>query len=283
MEIKKIMVVGAGQMGGGIAQLTAQYGFETMLNDLNLDLVQKAFNFTNKLLSRSVEKGKMTIEAKEAVMARLIPSTNLEDAKDCDFVIEAVVENWAVKEKVFRKLDEVCPPHTILATNTSTMPITKLGGVTRRPDKVLGMHFMNPAPVMKLVEVIQGLATSPEVTKTIVDLSLFMDKVPVEAKDFPGFISTRLSHILINEAAFCVYEGIATIEGIDNSMTHGMNHRMGPLAQADLIGLDTVLAILNAIYEGFGDPKFRPCPLIRQYVQAGWLGRKSGRGFYQYE
>ncbi|NPV27959.1 MAG: 3-hydroxybutyryl-CoA dehydrogenase [Firmicutes bacterium] len=283
MEVKKIMVVGAGQMGGGIAQVSAQAGFSTVLNDLNMDLVQKGIKVIEKNLTRNVEKGKMTAEEKDAILARIIPSTSLADAKDCDLVIEAIVENMAIKSKVFKELDEVCPPQTILASNTSSLPITEIAAVTKRPAQVIGMHFMNPVPVMRLVEIIRGLATSDEVYKIIEDLSVKMGKVPVEVRDVPGFVSNRVLQVMINEAIFCLYEGVASPQGIDEVMKLGMNHPMGPLALADLIGLDTVLAILTVLYEGYGDPKYRPCPLLRQYVKAGWLGRKVGKGFYEYK
>ncbi|NPV28020.1 MAG: 3-hydroxybutyryl-CoA dehydrogenase [Firmicutes bacterium] len=283
MEINKIMVVGAGQMGSGIAQVSAQAGFTTILNDLNMDLVQKGIKVIEKNLARNVDKGKMTAEEKDTILARIIPSTSLADAKDCDLVIEAIVENMAIKSNVFKELDEICPSHTILASNTSSLPITEIASYTKRPAQVIGMHFTNPVPVMRLVEIIRGLMTSDEVFKTIEGLSVKMGKVPVEVKDVPGFVSNRVLQVMINEAIFCLYEGIATPQGIDEVAKLGMNHPMGPLALADLIGLDTVLAILNVLYEGYGDPKYRPCPLLRQYVKAGWLGRKTGKGFYEYK
>jgi len=283
MEIKKIMVIGAGQMGGGIAQVAAQTGITTYLNDMNLELVEKGIKVMDKNLSRNVEKGKMTAEQKDAIMARIIPSTSLADAKDCDLVVEAIVENMAIKAKVFKELDEIAPPHAILASNTSSLPITEIAAVTKRPAQVIGMHFMNPVPVMKLVEIIRGLATSDEVYQIIADLSVQMGKVPVEVRDVPGFVSNRVLQVMINEAIYCVYEGVASPEGIAEVMKLGMNHPMGPLFLADFIGLDTVLAILNVLYEGYGDPKYRPCPLLRQYVKAGWLGKKVGKGFYDYK
>lgn len=282
MEIKKMMVIGAGQMGSGIAQVFAQTGVAVVLNDIKTEFVERGIAGITKNLSRSVDKGKMTAEAKDATLALITPSTSLEDAKDCDLVVEAAVENMSIKGKIFADLDGICPPHAILATNTSSLPITEIAACTKRPAQVIGMHFMNPVPVMKLVEVIRGIATSDECYKTIEEMSVKLGKVPVEVKDVPGFVSNRVLQLMINEAIFCVYEGIATPEGVDNVMKLGCNHPMGPLALADLIGLDTVLAIMNVLHEGYADSKYRPCPLLRQYVKAGWLGRKSGKGFYEY-
>lgn len=282
MEIKKMMVIGAGQMGSGIAQVFAQTGVAVVLNDIKPEFVERGIAGITKNLSRSVDKGKMTAEAKDAALALITPSTSLEDAKDCDLVVEAAVENMSLKAKIFSDLDGICPPHAILATNTSSLPITEIAACTKRPAQVIGMHFMNPVPVMKLVEVIRGIATSDECYKAIEEMSVKLGKVPVEVKDVPGFVSNRVLQLMINEAIFCVYEGIATPEGVDNVMKLGCNHPMGPLALADLIGLDTVLAIMNVLHEGYADSKYRPCPLLRQYVKAGWLGRKSGKGFYEY-
>lgn len=283
MEMKKIMVVGAGQMGGGIAQVAAQTGIITYLNDINIELVKKGIKVIENNLARNVEKGKMTEEKKEAILAQFIPSITLADAKDCDLVIEAASENIAIKSKIFKELDEICPPQTILASNTSSLPITEIAAVTKRPAQVIGMHFMNPVPVMKIVEIIRGLATTNEVYQIINNLAVEMGKTVVEARDVPGFASNRIIQVMINEAIFCLYEGVATAEGIDELCKGSFNHPMGPLALADLIGLDTVLNILDVLYEGYGDPKYRPCPLLRSYVKAGWLGKKVGKGFYEYK
>ncbi len=280
--IKTVMVVGAGQMGGGIAQVAAQAGYSVILNDIKDEFVQRGLGIINKNLSRNVEKGKLTAEAKDEILARIKTSVSLRDAKDADIVIEAAVENMQIKAKIFGELDAVCPEHTILASNTSSLPITEIGAVTKRPEKVIGMHFMNPVPVMKLVEVIRGLATADEVYKAVEEMSLKMDKTPVEVNDAPGFVANRILLPMINEAIYAVHEGVATPEAVDNVMKLGMNHPMGPLALADLIGLDTCLAIMEVLHEGFGDSKYRPCPLLRKYVKAGWLGRKTGRGFYTY-
>ncbi|MCG8471258.1 MAG: 3-hydroxybutyryl-CoA dehydrogenase [Desulfobacterales bacterium] len=282
MEIKKIMVIGAGQMGGGIAQVSAQAGFETVQYDINMELVEKGMAVMEKNLNRSLSKGKITEEEKAQILGRITPSVSLEDAAGCDLVIEAIVENMEVKAKVFSELDRIAPPHAILATNTSSLPITQIAACTKRPEKVIGMHFMNPVPVMKLVEVIRGIATSDEVYEIIEKTSEKMGKIPVECKDVPGFVSNRVLQVMINEALWELYEGVATAEGIDNIMKLGMNHPMGPLALADLIGLDTVLAILKVLQDGYGDSKYRPSPLLNQYVNAGWLGRKTGKGIYDY-
>ncbi|MDA5108201.1 3-hydroxybutyryl-CoA dehydrogenase [Brevibacillus thermoruber] len=282
MNMQTVMVVGAGQMGSGIAQVAAQAGFRVILNDIQREFVDRGRQTIENNLSRSVEKGKMSAEDKEAVLSRLTLSVDLADGRDADFVVEAVTENMGVKAEIFRKLDGICPAHTVLASNTSSLPITEIAAVTKRPEKVIGMHFMNPVPVMKLVEIIRGLQTADEVYQLTEDLARQMGKVPVSVNDFPGFVSNRVLMPMINEAIYCVYEGVAEPEAIDEVMKLGMNHPMGPLTLADFIGLDTCLYIMEVLYEGFGDSKYRPCPLLRKYVKAGWLGRKSGRGFYVY-
>ncbi|NMA63719.1 MAG: 3-hydroxybutyryl-CoA dehydrogenase [Syntrophomonadaceae bacterium] len=282
MEIKKVMVIGAGQMGGGIAQVSAQAGYETVLYDINMELVDKGLAVMDKNLSRNVDKGKITGDEKDAILGRIKASVSLEDAQDVDLVVEAIVENFEIKKQVFGELDRITPPHAILATNTSSLPITQIAACTQRPEKVIGMHFMNPVPVMRLVEIIRGLATTDEVYQVVEEVSKKMGKVPVWCKDVPGFVSNRVLQVMINEALWELYEGVAPAENIDNIMKLGMNHPMGPCELADLIGLDTVLAILNVMYEGYGDPKYRPSPLLKQYVQAGWLGRKTGKGIYDY-
>jgi len=282
MKIKKIMVIGAGQMGGGIAQVAAQAGLQVILNDIDMSMIEQRVAFIDKTLTRNVEKGKITAEEQQETLARLVPSTDLQDAADVDFVVEAATENMALKETIFRKLDEIARPDVILATNTSSLPITEIAAVTSRPESVIGMHFMNPVPVMVLVEVIRGIATSDEVYAIVEELAVAMGKQPVEVNDYPGFISNRVLMPMINEAIFCVYEGVADPDAVDQVMKLGMNHPMGPLTLADFIGLDTCLAIMEVLYEGFADSKYRPCPLLRKMVKAGWLGKKSGQGFYAY-
>jgi 3-hydroxybutyryl-CoA dehydrogenase len=283
MDVKTIMVVGAGQMGSGIAQVCAVAGYDVLLYDISEAQLDKGIANIEKLLARQVEKGKMAAADKDAALSRLSRSTDLHDATDADLVIEAVVENMDVKTKLFAELDKIARPETILASNTSSLPITEIAAATKRPDKVIGMHFMNPVPVMKLVEIIRGLATADEVYETIEAVTRTLGKVPVEVNDFPGFISNRVLMPMINEAIYALYEGVATKEAIDEVMKLGMNHPMGPLTLADFIGLDTCLYIMETLHEGFGDDKYRPCPLLRKYVKAGWLGRKTGRGFYTYE
>lgn len=282
MIIQKVMVIGAGQMGSGIAQVCAQAGYEVVLNDLKDEFVDRGLHVIRKNLSRQVEKERMTVEEMNTVLDRLTASTELTDAKDVDLIIEAAVENMQIKTKLFAQLDEIAPREAILASNTSSLPITEIAAATKRPEKVIGMHFMNPVPVMKLVEIIRGLATSDEVYQAIEDMTKTLKKVPVEVNDFPGFVSNRILMPMINEAIYTLYEGVATKEAIDDVMKLGMNHPMGPLTLADFIGLDTCLYIMETLHEGFGDTKYRPCPLLRKYVKAGWLGKKTGRGFYQY-
>lgn len=282
MEVKTVMVVGAGQMGSGIAQVHAMAGVEVYLHDLKDEYVERGLATIQKNLSRQIEKGRLSEAECEQILARLHASTDLNNAAKADLVIEAVVENMDVKANIFRQLDEIAPSHTILASNTSSLPITEIAAVTKRPEKVIGMHFMNPVPVMKLVEIIRGLATSDETYQVIEEMTRKLNKTPVEVNDFPGFVSNRILMPMINEAIYTVYEGVATPEAVDEVMKLGMNHPMGPLTLADFIGLDTCLYIMEVLYEGFGDSKYRPCPLLRKYVKAGWLGRKSGRGFYTY-
>ncbi|SDN02777.1 3-hydroxybutyryl-CoA dehydrogenase [Paenibacillus sp. yr247] len=281
-NIKTIMVVGAGQMGSGIVQVAASSDMNVLLHDISAELLDRGLMSINKQLSRSVEKGKLTEERKAEILSRIRPTEFVEQAEQADLVIEAISENMALKVLLFHRLDGICPPEVILATNTSSLPISEIAAVTGRPSQVIGMHFMNPVPVMPLVEVIRGLETSQEVFEVIYQLSEKMGKTPVEVKDFPGFVSNRILMPMINEAVFTVYEGVASVESVDKVMKLGMNHPLGPLELADFIGLDTCLSIMEILYDGFKDPKYRPCPLLRKYVKAGRLGRKSGQGFYQY-
>lgn len=283
MNVQTIMVIGAGQMGSGIAQVCATAGYKVLLNDLKQEFVERGLGVINKNLSRQVSKERISLEEMEAILSNITASTDLQDASKVDLVIEAAVENMDIKAKLFKQLDEIAPEHTILASNTSSLPITEIAAATKRQEKVIGMHFMNPVPVMKLVEIIRGLATADEVYQTIEDITKRLAKVPVEVNDFPGFVSNRILMPMINEAIYTLYEGVATKEAIDEVMKLGMNHPMGPLTLADFIGLDTCLYIMETLHEGFGDDKYRPCPLLRKYVKAGWLGKKSGRGFYVYE
>ena len=283
MKISKLMVIGAGQMGSGIAQVCAQAGYMVVLNDLKPEFVERGLAGINKILTRNVDKGRLTEEQKQEVLSNITTSTDLNDASDVDLVIEAAVENMDMKTKIFAQLDDITPAHTILASNTSSLPITEIAAATKRPEKVIGMHFMNPVPVMKLVEIIRGLATADEVYQVLEDMTKTLSKVPVEVNDFPGFVSNRILMPMINEAIYTLYEGVATKEAIDEVMKLGMNHPMGPLTLADFIGLDTCLYIMETLHQGFGDDKYRPCPLLRKYVKAGWLGKKTGRGFYTYQ
>lgn len=281
-DVKLFAVIGAGQMGHGIALVAAVSGLNVILNDIKMEFAERGLQNISQILSKNVDKGKMTKEEKDAALDRIKLSANLRDLHSVDFVVEAATENQEIKFQIFRDLDEICPPHAILATNTSSIPIGRIAAQTKRPDKVIGMHFMNPVPVMKLVEVIRALTTSDETFQVTWDLSIKFGKTPAEASDYPGFIANRILMPMINEAIYCLYEGVGTRESIDTVMKLGMNHPMGPLALADLIGLDTCLAIMETLYEGFKDSKYRPCPLLRKYVEAGWLGRKTGKGFYEY-
>jgi 3-hydroxybutyryl-CoA dehydrogenase len=282
MEIKTFGVIGAGQMGAGIAQVAAMSGLNVIMNDIKTEFVDKGLANIAKILSRGVEKGKMSEEEKKAVLGRIGASVGLADMASADYVVEAATENEKIKFQIFKDLDEICKDQVILATNTSSIPIGRIAAQTKRAEKIIGMHFMNPVPVMKLVEIIPGLATSDETFQITWDLAKKFGKTPAKANDYPGFIANRILLPMINEAVYCLQNGVGSREDIDTVMKLGMNHPMGPLALADLIGLDTCLAIMETLYDGFKEAKYAPCPLLRKYVEAGWLGKKVGKGFYEY-
>jgi len=283
MNIKTFGVIGAGQMGNGIAQVAALSGLEVIMNDIKAEFVERGFTSIKKNLRRSVDKGRMTDEEMNAVLERIRTSVDIKDMASVDFVVEAATENETIKFQIFKDLDQICEPHVILATNTSSIPIGRIASHTGRPGKIIGMHFMNPVPVMKLIEIIRGLRTTDDTFKITWNLAVKLGKTPAEANDYPGFIINRILMPMINEAVYCLYHGVGSREDIDTVMTLGANHPMGPLALADLIGLDTCLAIMDTLFDGFKDTKYRPCPLLKRYVEAGWLGRKTGRGFYEYK
>lgn len=280
--MKKVFVLGAGTMGAGIVQAFAQNGFEVIVRDIKDEFVERGIAGINKSLSRLVAKEKMTEEVKEEILSRISGTTDMSLAADCDLVVEAAIENMKIKKEIFAELDSICKPETILASNTSSLSITEVANATKREDKVIGMHFFNPAPVMKLVEIIRGMATSQETFDAVKELSVAIGKEPVEVEEAPGFVVNRILIPMINEASFILQEGIASVEDIDTAMKYGANHPMGPLALGDLIGLDVCLAIMDVLYNETGDTKYRSSSILRKYVRAGWLGRKSGRGFYNY-